>query len=58
MDYVGYCQIQTVFDPEYVRSENLHGYDQIAQYYFHPGEYNSNIDEDGNVRDSKSNEEL
>ena len=35
----------TVFDPEYVRIENLQGYDRIAQYYFRPGDYVS--DEDG-----------
>jgi hypothetical protein len=45
-DYVGYSQIQTVFGPEYVRVENLQGYDQIAQYYFRPGEYNSEVDGD------------
>ncbi len=38
-DYVGYNQIQTVFDPEYVRVENLEGYDCISQYYFRPGDY-------------------
>ncbi len=31
-DYIGYNQIKTVFDPEYVWMENLQGYDQIAQY--------------------------
>jgi hypothetical protein len=25
-DYIGYNQIQTVFDPEYVRCKNLQGY--------------------------------
>ena len=58
MDYVGYSQIQTVFDPEYVRCENLQGYDQIAQYYFRPGEYDSKIDDDVNESDGKSNEDL
>ena len=43
-EYVGYNQISTVFDPEYVRVENLHGYDRISQYYFCPGEYNSEDD--------------
>ena len=43
-DYVGYSQIQTVFGPEYVRVENLQGYDQIAQYYFRPGDYDSEAD--------------
>ncbi len=55
-NYVGYSQIQTVFDPEYVHCKNLHGYDQIAQYYFLPGQYNSKIDEDGNDSDSESKE--
>ncbi len=43
MDYVGYSQIKTVFDPEYIWMENLQGYDQIAQYYFCPGDYNSKL---------------
>ena len=29
-EYVGYSQIKSVFDPEYVRVENLHGYDRIS----------------------------
>ena len=45
-EYVGYNQISTVFEPEYVRVENLHGYDRISQYYFRPGEYNSEDDGD------------
>ena len=57
-NYVGYSQIQTVFGPEYVRVENLQGYDRIAQYYFHPGKYGSKIDNDVNESDGKSNEEL
>ena len=36
---VGQNQIKDVFDPEYVRIENLAGYDRIAQYYFRPGDY-------------------
>ena len=51
MDYVWYSQIQTVFDPEYVRCENLQGYDCISQYYFCPGEYDNEIDGDGNESD-------
>jgi len=43
-DYVGCNQIKTVFDPEYVAIHNLHGYDRIAQYYFRPGEYDSEVD--------------
>ena len=57
MDYVGYSQIQTVFDPEYVRCENLHGYNRISQYYFRPGEYDSEIDGDVSESDDESNEE-
>ncbi len=53
-DYVGYSQIQTVFDAEYVRVENLQGYDQIAQYYFHPSEYNSEVDEEADDDDDDS----
>ena len=38
-----------MFDSEYVRIHNLEGYDRIAQYYFRPGEYNSDDDnDDGN----------
>jgi hypothetical protein len=50
-EYLGYSQIKSVFDPEYVRVENLHGYDRIAQYYFRPGEYNSEVDGSGNGSD-------
>jgi hypothetical protein len=46
-DYVGYSQIQTAFDAEYVRIKNLQGYDRIAQYYFRPGEYDSKVDGEG-----------
>ena len=51
-DYLGYSQIQTVFGQEYVWVKNLQGYDydQIAQYNFHPGEYDSKVagdDENG-----------
>ena len=45
-DYVGFSQIKTVFDPEYVRIESLEGYDRIAQYYFQPGDYNTDVDDD------------
>jgi len=45
-NYVGYRQIQTVFLPEYVWIENLQGYDRIAQYYFRPGENDSEADGD------------
>ena len=56
-ELVGYSQIQTVFDPEYVRCENLQGYDRISQYYFRPGEYDSDIDDDVNESDGGSNAE-
>ncbi len=56
-DYVGYNQIQTVFDPEYVRVENLEGYDHISQYYFRPGDYDSKVDGDGTDNDSENGEE-
>jgi hypothetical protein len=45
--YAGRSQIATVFDPEYVRIENLQGYDRISRYYFRPGDYVSE-EEDGN----------
>jgi hypothetical protein len=47
-EMVGFNQINTVFDPEYVRIQNLHGYDRIAQYYFCPGDYNSDDDNEDN----------
>jgi len=47
-ELVGFNQINTVFDSEYVRIHNLEGYDRIAQYYFTPGEYNSDDNDDGN----------
>ena len=55
-DYVGYSQIKTVFDREYVRCENLHGYDRIAQYYLRPGGDDSDVDEimDGGRSDDNS----
>ncbi len=57
-DYVGYSQIKTVFDSKYVRCKNLHRYDRIAQYYFRPGDYDSEVDKavDGaNDSDESSN---
>ncbi len=47
-ELVGFNQIKTVFDSEYVRIHNLEGYDRIAQYNFRPGEYNSNDNDNGN----------
>ena len=55
-ELVGYNQINTVFDPEYVRIQNLQGYDRISQYYFKPGEYNSDDDEDANINGSDDDE--
>ena len=53
MELVGFNQINTVFDPEYVRIQSLEGYDRILQYYFKPGDYNSNEDdEDSYTNDS------
>jgi hypothetical protein len=43
-NYVGYSQIKTMFKPEYVHVENLKDYNRIAQYYFHPGDYDSEVD--------------
>ena len=59
-DFIGYSQIQIVFDPEYVRCENLEGHDRISQYYFHPGEYDSKNDGEESLSDgaSKNDEEL
>ncbi len=51
-ELVGFDQINTVFDAEYVRVQNLEGYDRIAHYYFRPGEYNSD-DDDNNSNSSE-----
>ena len=53
-EHVGYSQIKTVIDPKYAWVENLVGYDQIAQYYFQPGDYNS--EEDWGDEDENENE--
>ena len=34
-----------MFDPEYVRIENLQGYNRMTQYYFRPGDYVSEEDD-------------
>ncbi len=49
----------TVFNKEYVWCKNLHGYDRIAQYYFHPGDYNREVHGivDGAESDKRSNNE-
>jgi hypothetical protein len=46
-NYVGYSLIKTVFEPEYERVANLEGYNRIAQYYFHPGDIDSEVDGSG-----------
>ena len=51
-ELVGFNQINTVFDPEYVRIQSLEGYDRISQYYFKSGDYNSDDDNE----DSNTNE--
>jgi hypothetical protein len=56
-NYIGYSQIQTVFLMEYIWVKNLQGYNQIAQYYFSPGDYNSKADGDVSGSDGKSNED-
>jgi hypothetical protein len=55
-ELVGFNQINMVFDPEYVCVQNLYGYNRIAQYYFRPGDYDSNDDGDGNsmISDNKN----
>jgi hypothetical protein len=54
-ELVGFNQINTVFDSEYVRIHNLEGYDRIAQYYFRPGEYNSDDNDDGDSDEEMEN---
>ena len=55
-DYVGHNQIRTVFDPKYARIQNLEGYDRIAQYYFRPGDYDSEVDGSGSDAEDDNNE--
>jgi hypothetical protein len=45
-DIVGKNQIKTVFDPEYERIHSLEGYDRIRQYYFQPGQYDTDDNDD------------
>jgi hypothetical protein len=54
-ELVGFNQINTVFDSEYVHIHNLEGYDRIAQYYFRPGEYNSDDNDDGDSDEEMEN---
>jgi hypothetical protein len=56
-NYVGYSQIQTVFLLEYIGVENVQGYNQIAQYYFWPGDYDSKVDKDGSGSDGESDKD-
>ena len=49
-EIVGKNQIKTVFNPEYERIHALEGYDCIRQYYFEPGEYDTDNDDNENVR--------
>ena len=55
-ELVGFNQIYTLFDSEYVRIQNLEGYDWIAQYYFRLGEYNSDDNDDSNSDGSRDEE--
>ena len=50
---VGKNQIKTVFDPEYERIRAVEGYDRIRQYYFVPGEYDTDDDEDESGSDNE-----
>ena len=54
-ELVGFNQINTVFDSEYVRIHNLEGYARIAQYYFRPGEYNSDDNDNGDSDEEMEN---
>jgi hypothetical protein len=50
-DVIGFMDgvsIPAECDLEYVRIQNLHGYNRIAQYYFRPGDYHSDNDNDDN----------
>ena len=38
-EIVGRNQIAEVFNPEYERVINIHGYDRIRRYYLEPGDY-------------------
>ena len=44
-------QIKSVFDSEYSQVVNLEGYDHISQYYFRPGDYNTDSNEEDNSSD-------
>ncbi len=53
---VGQNQIKSVFDSEYARVVHLEGYDRISQYYFRPGDYNTDSNEEDNSSDGKDGE--
>jgi hypothetical protein len=50
---VGQNQIKAVFNSEYALVVNLEGYDHIFQYYFCPGNYNTDSNNDNNSSDDK-----
>ena len=54
---VGQNQIKSVFDSEYARVVNLEGYDRISQYYFRPGDYNTDSNEEDNSGDDEDGKE-
>ena len=49
-DIVEKNQIKSVFVPEYERIHALEGYDRIRQYYFQPGEYDTDNDDNESER--------
>ncbi len=51
---VGQNQIEAVFDSEYAWVVNLEGYDCISQYYFCPGDYNTDSDNNDNSSDDEN----
>jgi hypothetical protein len=48
---MGQNQIKAVFDSEYARVVNLEGYDRISHYYFRPGDYNTDSNDEDNSSD-------
>jgi hypothetical protein len=54
---VGQNQIKSVFDSEYDRVVILEGYNFISQYYFCPGDYNTDSNEEDNSSDGKDGKE-
>jgi hypothetical protein len=41
-----------------MRVKNLEGFDRNAQYYFHPGEYDSEVDGSGGDSDNDVNSDI